>query len=407
MDVQTQAIVYSRDVVFHENHFPTLENVDDTPDPLPLPAHLVGTAPSGNSPTSNIQTSKSPRVGPNSPPKVGPNVPPLITPAAMPTPLNDAGELIYSFVTETPSTSPKPPAKRPRYEEAVNLTELTSEEDIQEHNEHYEVHRMYVKTAFLNGILSEEIYMAQPEGFAAAGQEHLVCKLLKSLYGLKQAPRIWYKTLCAFIESLGFHKLIKDSCVFMATFDDQVCYIAVYVDDPLIIAPTISLVCRINSALKQRFSMADLGEVKYILGWSIERDREARTIFIHQQKYATNVLDKFKHLISYPTATPLDRNIKLTKAMEPQTQEEREAIKDIPCGELAGTSDQGLLLGGSTSVNARTLADNLTAYTDSDYANCPVTRRSVGGYATMIGASPITWLSRKHHTVVLALDHRG
>ncbi|GMF43313.1 unnamed protein product [Phytophthora fragariaefolia] len=128
----------------------------------------------------------------------------------------------------------------------------------------------------------------------------------------------------------------------MATFDDQVCYIAVYVDDLLTLAPTVSLVCRIKSALKQRFSMTDLGEVKYILGWSIERNREARTIFIHQQKYATNVLDKFKHLISYPTATPLDRNIKLTKAMEPQTQVEREAMKDIVFVVVVGGADPGI-----------------------------------------------------------------
>ena len=46
------------------------------------------------------------------------------------------------------------------------------------------VHQMDVKTAFLNGEL-EEIYMDQPDGFAANGQEGKVCKLLKSLYGLK------------------------------------------------------------------------------------------------------------------------------------------------------------------------------------------------------------------------------
>ncbi|CAM8886536.1 unnamed protein product [Rhodiola kirilowii] len=50
------------------------------------------------------------------------------------------------------------------------------------------VHQMDAKTAFVNGDLEEEIYMKQPEGFAMPGQEHKVCKLVKSLYGLKQAP---------------------------------------------------------------------------------------------------------------------------------------------------------------------------------------------------------------------------
>ena len=50
------------------------------------------------------------------------------------------------------------------------------------------VHQMDVKTTFLNGELEEAIYMDQPDGFIAKGQEGKVCKLLKSLYGLKQAP---------------------------------------------------------------------------------------------------------------------------------------------------------------------------------------------------------------------------
>ena len=56
-----------------------------------------------------------------------------------------------------------------------------------------EVHQMDVKTAFLNGDLEEEIYMKQPEGCEASGQEKKVCKLVKSLYGLKQTPKKWHK----------------------------------------------------------------------------------------------------------------------------------------------------------------------------------------------------------------------
>ncbi|PKI67162.1 hypothetical protein CRG98_012411 [Punica granatum] len=55
------------------------------------------------------------------------------------------------------------------------------------------VHQMDVKTTFLNGDLEEEVYMEQPEGFVLLGNEHKVCKLIKSLYGLKQALKQWHE----------------------------------------------------------------------------------------------------------------------------------------------------------------------------------------------------------------------
>jgi hypothetical protein len=66
------------------------------------------------------------------------------------------------------------------------------------------IHQMDVKTTFLNGELDEEIYMEQPAGFVANGQEGMVCKLLKSLYGLKQAPKQWHEKFDKTLTSINF-----------------------------------------------------------------------------------------------------------------------------------------------------------------------------------------------------------
>ena len=65
---------------------------------------------------------------------------------------------------------------------------------------HWDVRQIDVNNAFLNGILTEEVFMKQPEGFVDPAQPSAVCKLNRSLYGIRQAPRAWYdrlkSTLC-------------------------------------------------------------------------------------------------------------------------------------------------------------------------------------------------------------------
>jgi hypothetical protein len=72
---------------------------------------------------------------------------------------------------------------------------------------------MDVKITFLNGELDEEIYMDQPDGFVAEGQEGKVCKLLKCLYSLKQAPKQWHEKFDTTLTSADFVINEADRCV--------------------------------------------------------------------------------------------------------------------------------------------------------------------------------------------------
>ena len=63
---------------------------------------------------------------------------------------------------------------------------------------------MDVKSAFLNGYLNEEVYVAQPKGFQGPIHPNHVYKLKKALYGLKQALRAWYERLSDYLIRKGY-----------------------------------------------------------------------------------------------------------------------------------------------------------------------------------------------------------
>jgi hypothetical protein len=90
-----------------------------------------------------------------------------------------------------------------------------------------------VKTTFLYGELEEEVYLEQPEGFDDGSG--LVCRLKRSLYGLKQAPRCWNKRFISFMEKAGLKNSPADPCLFYRTHEGSFLYIAIYVDDGLVV----------------------------------------------------------------------------------------------------------------------------------------------------------------------------
>ena len=90
---------------------------------------------------------------------------------------------------------------------------------------------MDVKTAFLNGVVEEGVYVEHPLGFETHDKETHVCKLKKAMYGLKQAPRTWYVRIDSFLSSLGFTKSKANSNLYFKVEDGNPVMLLLYVDD--------------------------------------------------------------------------------------------------------------------------------------------------------------------------------
>ena len=110
----------------------------------------------------------------------------------------------------------------------------------------WEIEAMDIKLAYLHGVLEEEIYMEQPEGFVAQGDEDKVCKLIRSLYGLKQAGQVWNRTFTHTIKrKLGFNTIHSDAGVYVLCHhhkrgDSETDVILIlYVDDLLLTFPRL------------------------------------------------------------------------------------------------------------------------------------------------------------------------
>jgi hypothetical protein len=80
-------------------------------------------------------------------------------------------------------------------------------------NRGWQVHHLDVKSAFLHGVLEEEVYVKQPDGYEVKGKEGFVLKLNKALYVLKQAPRAWNMKLDRSLKKLGFKRCLCEHSI--------------------------------------------------------------------------------------------------------------------------------------------------------------------------------------------------
>ena len=178
----------------------------------------------------------------------------------------------------------------------------------------YEIWKMDVKTAFLNGNLLEDVYMTQPEGFVQPKNSGKVCKLQTSIYGLKQASRSCNLRFDESVKGFGFVKNEDEPCVYKKISGSTIVFFVLYVDDILLIGNDIPTLQNIKYWLGKCFSMKDLGEVAYILGIKIYRDRSKRLIGLSQSAYIDKVLKQFSMQDSKRGYLPMSHAITLSKS---------------------------------------------------------------------------------------------
>lgn len=294
-------------------------------------------------------------------------------------------------------------------------------------------------TAFLNGDLSEEIYMLQPKGYNDGTGR--VCKLLKSLYGLKQSSRVWNEKLNTVLLSTGLQRSSMDRCVYYMINEKQILILIVYVDDFLIFSNDKQQEQQIVDTLMGNFKMKDLGPVSSVLGVRITRDEKKNSITIDQEGYILKILQKFGMSDCHPASSPLDANQKLSLDDGPTEEAEKEKMKKVPYREIIGSlmyaalwtrpdicfavsylsrfsNNPGKAHWSAAKRVLRYLRGTIEhklvyrnddkdvyGYSDADWGGDLDERKSTSGYAFLFQGSAISWCSQAQKTVAIASAH--
>ena len=299
------------------------------------------------------------------------------------------------------------------------------------------VHQMDVVTAFLNPVLSEDVYMELPPGFEQldgnSDSDKRFIKLNKALYGLKQAPREWYAEIDGYLISQGFVRSGNDTNLYVRNGY----VLIIYVDDVLITGPSQSGIDEIKALLHQRYKMVDFGVAKQFLGIQIEQSEDGIRIF--QTQYISTILERFGLANAKSTSTPMVPNSALSADDEDLLNKDEKSVYMSIVGSLmyamvctrpdlaytlsrlskfmanpatrhmtaarhalrylCGTQNACIHYARGTAATERAHVD---AYSDSDFAADVDTRRSTSGYVFTYNGSAICWKSKQQDMVTLS-----
>ncbi|GJT52260.1 retrovirus-related pol polyprotein from transposon TNT 1-94 [Tanacetum coccineum] len=282
---------------------------------------------------------------------------------------------------------------------------------------------MDVKSAFLNGFINEEVYVAQPPGFIDVQKP-------KALYGLKQAPKAWYDRLKSFLIKYEYSIGMVDNTLFTKKSKSHLIIVQIYVDDIIFGSTSQNLCDDFAKIIHDEFDMSMMVALNFFLGLQIKKMEDG--IFFNQSKYIKEMLKKFGLEDSKPTKTPMSTEIKLTKDYEADSvdsskyrgmigsllyltasrpdimfsvclcarfQENHkttylEAVKRI-FRYIRGTSHLGLWYLKGTEIET-------IVYADSDHAGDYVDRKSTSGICMFMGCCLTYWFAKKQTALAIS-----
>jgi transposase InsO family protein len=293
------------------------------------------------------------------------------------------------------------------------------------------MHQLDVKTAFLNGELTELTYCEPPPGFAEGKGK--VWKLNKALYGLKQAPRAWHECLLKALVAGNFVKSETDAGLFIKRTNTCVVYLITYVDDMIIASTDLSEILSVKKYLGEVFECTDLGEVSHFLGNMVVQ--RAGSVRVSNPNKVKELLADFNVESPRKVLTPMDPGFVITdKSADTPGGSGKPLESDNRYNELIGSlmylsnttrPDISLSVGllsrfrsnpttAHWNAGMRVLAylfhtqemgleyhgqSDIVGYADAAFADDKVTLHSTMGYTFLLNGCAVSWSSRKQRHI--------
>lgn len=136
-----------------------------------------------------------------------------------------------------------------------------------------DISHLDVTTAYLNGYLSEDVYMNLPENFVCNSNGKIL-KLNRAIYGLKQSARAWYQRVDDCLQRLGYIKSLYEPCLFFKVNDNVKIYVALFVDDFFVFSNCKKETECLKTDLSSKFRLKDLGEIRQCLGMRVRNKKQ-------------------------------------------------------------------------------------------------------------------------------------